>query len=126
MRDELRFASALCSKKTKRNQFSLFVIQSVSCVVIAKAIVCQPIMDLSAFRIAGLIECSHMLAENIDLCLNAFFQSVFRCGGGLSLHRQGDSNFGKDFVSRFQKWEYSANSELCGCLIYDFFDLYRC
>ena len=49
MGGKLWFAASLCSQKTKSNHFSLSVIQSAAGVIIAKAVVSQPVIDMSAF-----------------------------------------------------------------------------
>ena len=48
MTGELGFAATLRCEKTERNQFSLCMIQTLSGVIIPKAIISQPQVDVSA------------------------------------------------------------------------------
>lgn len=79
---------------------------------------------MSRLRITRSEKSAHSLAEDIDLCLFAFFAAVIRRRGRLFFEGKANALRDKNFVRRFQKRESPADSEISNRLTDDLLDLY--
>ena len=61
-----------------------------------------------------------MSAEDIHLCLYAFFQPVFQRGGCLSLQRKRDAPGSEDIIGRVKEGTDTSDSQIIHRLIDDF------
>ena len=125
MRRELRFASALSGQEAERDHFSLSVVETVSRIVIAEAVACEPAVDVAAFFRTGFVEFLHAVTEDIHLSLNALFQAVFHRRRRLTRQRQLDIQILEDFVGRSQEREDPADTAVVCGLIDDLLDFDR-
>ena len=78
---ELWLATALCSKETKRNQLAHLQVKASAGVVIAKTVVGQPVVDMSAVLRARLPKVTHTVAKTTDLRLGTSLAAVLHRGG---------------------------------------------
>ena len=78
---QLWLATTLGSKETERNELAHLQVKSLTGVVIAKAVVSQPFVDVSAVFRSRLPEVAHRVAETTDLCLCASLTTGLHRGG---------------------------------------------
>ena len=77
---KLRLTATLCRDKAECDHFPLQIVQPFSRVIIAKAVICQPAVDMTALFRSRLVKFFHAIPENIDLRLDSGFQSrLHRC-----------------------------------------------
>ena len=100
MGDKLRFAAALGGKEAESDHLALLIVQTGAGVVIAKAVVNQPVVNVATLLRTGLPEVFHLLAHSARLCLFACFQTIL-CGGLLSGKRQFHTLCYQHFIWRF-------------------------
>ena len=78
MTGKLRLTAALCRQKTEGDHFTLLIVQTGAGIVIAKTVIRQPQIDVTALLRAGLPEVPHSLTKDIHLRLRSGFPAVFR------------------------------------------------
>lgn len=108
---QLGFTAALSRQEAEGDQFPFGQCQSLPGIKIAEAVIRQPAVDRSRFP-----SLFHLFTEDIRLCFDPLFQTVFhRCGraGG----KAGDPFFSEDLIHRLQKRKRPPVAKVVGRLI---------
>ena len=123
MARELRLAAALRRDEAEGNHLAVAIGKAVARVVVAEAVVGEPLVDMRA--LSGTMEpgLAHTLAKVIDLHLVAGGKARLERGGCLALKGKLDAVLLEHFIHRADEREGAADAEVRRALVDDFLDL---
>ena len=117
--------AALREDKTKCDHFPFLVVEAGSGVVVAKAVVGQPAVDIAPqSRSIGLLF-FHARPEQSDLFVESRLKTALFGGCALWSERQCHPAFFHDPVGGNEEIVDASDTKIGGCLIYGFLDSYR-
>ena len=122
---KLRFAAALSGQETERYHLALFIVESVTGIIIAETVFSEPEIDVTAFLGTGFMKIFHPVAENIDLRLVPILKTSLVIRRRLSGQRKREPRFFNNFVRYAEKRKNSSYTEIGYGLIHDLLDLDR-
>lgn len=122
---QLVFAPALGQQKAEGDHLPLLVAQAGAGVVIAKAVACQPAVDVAPGGRAVGLHLGHALAKQRHLLGKAFVKAAGGVGDALGGQRQPDAVLRHHLVGGRKKILHPADAQVGGGLVDHFPDGHR-